>query len=82
MNVLTVEKLRGQLVVTKYKSEKAFLAANGNSWCHEKFLKVLRSSDLENYEFSYEPGMVVYTTDQIAAHNMLHGIYLTKYKGI
>ena len=74
MKVYAVEKTDTGLVLREWESKAAF--QSDNSWIDPKFVRVVTSGDLQDdhYDFPLGTGFIVYTDDQIKAHDMLREV--------
>lgn len=74
MKVYTTEEREGTVVLTVYKSMKAFTSEN--KWCDPKFINVATTKDLDGFEFANEKSMIVYTDIENESRLMLRDIFL------
>ncbi len=75
MKVYATVEEGGEIKLVKWSSIAKFLL--NERWCDEKFINVVTTKDLVNYE---EPKntMIVYTDQQVKSHAILQGLYLNE----
>ncbi len=81
MKVYGVVLRKGQPTLVEWSSKKEFQATE--SWCDPKFIRVGTIEDIvgnDSYKFPKERGFIVYSDDEIAAHELFRGVYDAHHK--
>tara|TARA_R110000782_G_scaffold164160_1_gene256172 strand:- start:1057 stop:1323 length:267 start_codon:yes stop_codon:yes gene_type:complete len=74
MKVFATVSNNGDVRLCEWTSKKAFEV--NQSWIDPKFINVATTEDLNDYNFPYEKGAIIYSDEQIASQNLLHKKYM------